>query len=124
MLFLFYVTRFLGKYGVYHDAVVEREQVTRLTRRLIQLDGSSAAPSLNEHRVFCDIASLYAVLDGYLNIGLWKDGTMRVAATRMCKFLESVIELFRVACRISVAMMARYIAFSSRQRRTMYPPFY
>lgn len=92
MLFLFYAERFLNKYGVIVENAPSRERVIALVKRLIQPDGSCSMPSLNYHRVFCDIASLFAILDTYLHIGLWKDGTMRVAVTRMCKFLESVIE--------------------------------
>lgn len=91
-LFLFYVTRFLGKYGVYVEPAVERDDVRYLVRKLIQPDGSCAMPSLNYHRVFCDISSLFAILDDHLSIGLWRDGAMRVAVTRMARFLESVIE--------------------------------
>ncbi|MBN8542889.1 MAG: heparinase II/III family protein [Alphaproteobacteria bacterium] len=92
ILFLFYVERFLSKYGVVVEGAPKREQVMTLIKWLIQPDGSCAMPSLSYHRVFCDIASLCGLLDDFLHIGLWRGGVMRIAVTRMCKFLESVIE--------------------------------
>lgn len=92
MLFLFYAKKFFTKYGIMVKDAPKREQVMTLIKQLIQPDGSCAMPSLSYHRVFCDIASLFALLDDYLHVGLWRGGVMRVAVTRMCKFLESVIE--------------------------------
>lgn len=92
LMFLFYAARFLGKYGITIEHPPERRQVAALVKKLIQPDGSCAMPSLNYHRVFCDLSAHFAVLDDYLNVGLWRDGTMRICATRMIRFLENVIE--------------------------------
>lgn len=95
-LFLYYCPKFLERFGARKVGTREmyknHQRLSKVLRQLIQSDGSFAMYSINYHRAVCDIVSFGGRIDQYLDIGFWKEDSIRHRLVAMHEFLNSIIE--------------------------------